>query len=128
MSDLVRDWFQRKLAGGVGQFRGIVTVAHECNAVVGPRSIFGQVRLSLCSNDSFVFESRARWPSENWDRWVLDGVLDVLFGSDHRPTLGVRVVLEEVGWDPVNSAPVAYYRAAKIAVRSALAGDGNSQG
>jgi hypothetical protein len=127
VSDPVRDWFQRKLAGGVGQFRGIITVAHECNTVVGPRSIFARVKLSLCSNDSFVFESRVRWPEENYDRWVLDGVLDALFGVDNKPPLGVRVVLLEAGWDPVNSAPIAYYRAAKIAVRSALAG-GDGQG
>jgi hypothetical protein len=84
--------------------------------------------LSLAVADSFVFESRAQWPEDNYDRWVLDGVLDALFGWDHKPLLGMRVVLEEVGWDPVNSAPIAYYRAAKIVVRSALASGGDGRG
>ena len=94
----------------------------EYNWVTGPRSIYAKVTLSICSHDQFVFESRAQWPEENYDHWVVDGILDALFGWDHKPMLAGRFVLLEIGWHPVNSAPIAYYRAAKTAVRSALLG------
>ena len=120
MSDLVREWFHRKLNGGIAPFRGMVTVSHEYSRVTGPRSIYASVTLSVSANEDFAFESRAHWPEANYDHWVLNGILDALFGHDHKPVLGVRVVLTDVGWHSVNSAPIAYYRAAKIAVRSAL--------
>lgn len=122
VSDLVHEWFDRKLVAGIAPFRGMVTVGHEYERVLGPRSMYAKVSLSICTSEVFAFESRAQWPEENYDRWVLDGILDSLFGWDSKPVLGARVVLEDVGWHPVNSAPIAYYRAAKIAVRSALEG------
>jgi hypothetical protein len=107
VSDLVREWFHRKLGGGILPFRGIVTACHEYERVLGPRSMYARVSLAICTSDAFVFESQADWPEENYDRWVLDGVLDALFGWDSKPMLGARVVLQEVGWHPVNSAPIA---------------------
>jgi hypothetical protein len=98
------------------------TVNYEYNRVVGPRSLFAKVSLSISPHDSFAFESKARWPEENYDTWVIDGILDALFGWDHKYPLGARFVLEEVGWHSVYSAPIAYYRAAKIIVRSVLVG------
>lgn len=122
MVDLVHDWFQRKVAGGVSPLRRMITVSYEYNRVVGPRSIYAKVSLSISPNEVFAFESKARWPQENYDLWVLDGILDALFGSDHKPPLSARFVLEEVGWHSVQSSPMAYYRASKIIVRSVLVG------
>jgi hypothetical protein len=127
VTDLVREWFQRKLANGVSPLRGMMTVDHEYNRVVGPRSIYAKVSLSISPNDVFAFESMARWPDENYDRFVLDGILDALFGWDYKPPVAARFVLQEVGWHPVNSAPIAYYRAAKIIVRSMLVGSDEGQ-
>ena len=100
----------------------MVTVSHESDRVLGPRSSYAKLTLSISPHDSFVFESRAKWPEENYDRWVLDGILDALFGLDHKPPIAARFVLQEVGWHPVNSAPIEYYRAAKAIVRSVIFG------
>ena len=122
MADLVREWFQRKRSSGVSPFRAFVTVSHECNHVTGPRSIYAKVTLSISPCEVFEFDSTAKWPEENYDHFVLDGILDALFGCDHTPMLAARFVLQEVAWHPVNSAPIAYYRAAKIIVKSLLIG------
>ena len=120
MPDFVRDWFKRKLADGVSKLRAFITVTHEINRITGPRSIYAKVTLSIFPHDSFAFESKVQWPEENYDRFVLDGILDGVFGWDLKPPLAARFVLQEVGWHSVNSAPIAYYQVSKTIVRSVL--------
>lgn len=122
MASVIDDWFRRKLGHGVTPLSVTATVGYEYELVVGPKSLYGKVRLSVSPNHAFLFESKALWPQENWDDWVVDGILDALVGSDYQPFLAARFVLLEIGWHAVNSAPIAYYRAAKRAVRSLLDG------
>jgi hypothetical protein len=73
--------------------------------------------------ESFSFSSKAKWPtSDNYESDVLDGVLDALVGSGFYLCLGVSIILEEMGWHDVDSAPVAYYEAARQTILSYLSG------
>jgi hypothetical protein len=96
------------------------TVSHEFNRALGPRSSYGKVVLSIYPSETFSFTSAVQWPDENWDNWVIDGILDAIFCVQHRPLLGVAFRLLEIGYHPVNSAPIAYYWAAKNAVTGFL--------
>src|SRR6516165_722888 len=107
MADLVQQWFQRKRAAGLSPWRGIVTVSHEYTRVLGPRSMYAKVTLSISANESFTFESKVTWPGENYDHHVLDGILDALFGWTWKPLLAGRFVLSNIGWHDVHSAPIA---------------------
>jgi hypothetical protein len=118
--DSIVQWLDRKLVRGPAQLRGVFTVSYEYNRVVGPRSIYAKVVLCAGPAESFSFKSEVRWPAENLDDWVVDGILDALFCVQHRPLLGAEFRLTEVGYHPVHSAPIAYYWAAKNAVLSHL--------
>jgi hypothetical protein len=121
MTAEIHEWLRRKLASGATHYLGLCSVAYEYNQVVGPRSIYGKVRLSFEPNDKFAFESRVVWPPGiNYDTWVIDGILDALIGFRHSPIIGVRCSLDEIGWHDVDSAPIGYYQAAKRAVASLL--------
>jgi hypothetical protein len=96
LSDLVRDWFQRKLAGGVSPLRGMITVSHEYDRVVGPRSIYAKVSLSIWPNEVFAFESKAHWPQENYDQWVLVwGAIGAIVSSIYVCLVSPRHVLAD---------------------------------
>ena len=62
--------------------------------------------------------SDARWPEENYSAAVERGVRDGLRESGYDPELGVRVVLEGVEWDRINSSERAFYVAAKCATKA----------
>ena len=100
--------------------KGCCTISHEFNHIAGPRSVYAKVVLTLEPAESFEFASAVRWPDGNFDDWVVDGILDALFCLQHRPAIAARFRLQEVGWHPVNSAPIAYYWAAKNAVAGYL--------
>ena len=116
----IERWFRRKLEREVVRLTGMVTIGYEYNRVVGPRSIYARVSILVTPSDDFVFESSVQWPGMgNHDDLILDGILDALFGWEFG-LLVARFELVDVGYDPVHSAPIAYYWAAKRAVHSLL--------
>jgi translation elongation factor EF-G len=118
---LIAKWLDRKLSAGVARLPGICTVSHEFNRFLGPRSRFARVALSVEPADEFEYRSKVDWPFDNYDEWVIDGILDALIGAQHRPLIGATFTLIDVGYHPVDSSPIAFYLAAKSAVASLLA-------
>jgi hypothetical protein len=121
-SSIFEEWFRRKTAAKPIPIAGIFRVGYEYNSCVGPRSIYGRVVLSIARSQSFAFASKVEWPAGlgNQEELVLDGILDALFGRQ-RELLVARFELEEIGYHPVNSAPIGYYWAARRIVESVLA-------
>jgi hypothetical protein len=118
---LFADWLERKSARSVLPLEILATVGYEYERVVGPRSIYGRVSIRVSSCATLEFESRVKWPDgDNYDQMVLDGILDALSGWGYRFVVA-RFELLEIGWHPVYSSPIGYYRAAKRAIRSLLA-------
>jgi hypothetical protein len=71
----------------------------------------------------FSFDSVAEWPEAKCDYTVavLDGILDELFATElgYIPAL-VKFTLEKIEWHDVDSSAVAFYHAARGAVREIL--------
>jgi hypothetical protein len=78
------------------------------------------VSIAVQPSDTLEFVSSVEWPDgTNYDQIVFDGILDALMGWGYK-LITARFELREIGWHSVNSAPIAYYNAAKRAVRSLL--------
>jgi hypothetical protein len=116
----LEEWLQRKLNRTVVRLTGMVTIGYEYKRVVGPRSIYAGVSILVTPNDEIEFETKPDWPGKRRDEpMIFDGILDALVGWEYG-LLVARFTVVEVGYDPVNSAPIAYYWAAKRAVQSLL--------
>lgn len=85
---------------------------------LGPRFDAAGVSLHLETHDRYEFISAAQWPEDDYTRAVERGVRDGLQESGYDPDMGVRVVLEAVEYDQVNSSEHTFYVAAKCAARA----------
>jgi hypothetical protein len=66
------------------------------------------------------------WPSPEGDytNAILDGILDELFATEPGPVAGkIHSTLEKIEWHDVDSSAVAFYHAARGAVREILGRD-----
>ena len=99
-----------------------IEVSFRFSVPTGPRSEAAGVSLGLYVYDSYEFVNAAEWPAEwpgaDYSRAVERGVRDGLRECGFDPDLGVRVVLEAVEFDPVNSDERSFYIAAKCAALS----------
>src|SRR5207249_11436772 len=94
--------------------------------LLGPRGQFAVVVLWGEPAPAFAFESLAKWPEPACDYTlaVLDGILDELFATDLvHVVANVRFTLESIQWHDVDSSAVAFYHAARGAVREILGRD-----
>jgi hypothetical protein len=80
----------------------------------------GGVKLRFESGDAFSFLSNASWPSsDNYEAAIRQGVESVFierFGA----LSPVRVTLEDVSWDPINSCEAGFRSAARAATIACL--------
>jgi hypothetical protein len=97
-----------------------VRASFEYSRHLGPRFMHGGVELRFESGDSFSFSSNASWPSpDNYETAIRQGVEGVLmerFGA----LSAVRVTLEGVSWDPINSCEAGFRCAARAATIACL--------
>lgn len=100
------------------KYSGIVRLKFSYSRALGPRREAAGVALSLSVQEAYEFVNAARWPAESYGAAVERGVRDGLAEMGVDPDAGVRVVLEEVEFDPVHSSERAFYRAAKCAAKS----------
>lgn len=113
-SELFYKWFERKLSLEPLPIKGSVVVAYEYKKYIG-RYLYAKVVISASNADEFSFESEAEWKQEDYTQAVLNGILDVLFSYRSTPILKGAFVLKEIGWDDIDSAEIAFYRAARMA-------------
>lgn len=96
-------------------FRGVITAGYEFNQYHGPRYVYAKVVLSASPADEYSFESEATWPqANNYEAAIRKGILDAL--APLPDSVGVKVILKDIGWHEISSNEVAYYQAAKIAM------------
>ena len=100
------------------KYGGTVRLKFGYSRALGPRREAACVELSLSVQDVYEFVDAARWPAEDYGAAVERGVRDGLAEAGVDPEAGVRVVLESVEFDRVNSSERAFYRAAKCAVKA----------
>lgn len=122
--ELVNKWYSEKVSDEILAIINKVEVNEKYQVHTGGRTIFGELSLVAEPSDKFSFKNQVTWPdekfSEMYDKMILHGLLDVLFGHTEKPILGMSIVLKEIGWDEIDSCPIGYYHAAKKAAHKIL--------
>jgi hypothetical protein len=122
----LEEWLSRKRDRPQLPIREVRAARFKFTRPLGPRGQFAVVYLRGEPAAEFSFTSVAEWPEPTCDYnvAVLDGILDELFATDlgHVPAL-VKFTLEKIEWHHVDSCAVAFYHAARGAVREILGRD-----
>ena len=100
------------------KFRGEIQICFQYSEHLGPRFEAAGVTLRLITHDSYEFASTAQWPEEDYSMAVERGVRDGLRESGYDPDLGIRVLLEDVEYDRIDSSERSFYVAAKCATKA----------
>ena len=120
------DWLSRKRKRPQLSIRERRSARFKFTRALGPRGQFAVVQMRGEPAAEFSFTSVAEWPGPKCDYSlaVLDGILDELFAVDlgHVPAR-VQFTLEKIEWHDVDSSAVAFYHAARGAVREILGRD-----
>jgi hypothetical protein len=98
------------------KFRGQIQIAFSYSEHLGPRFDGAGVSLKMMTNDSYEFINAAQWTEYNFGNEVEKGVRDGLSEIGYNPDLGIRIILESIEYDSVNSSEHSFYIAAKSAV------------
>jgi hypothetical protein len=126
MMNYLDHWLARKSSLTQISIRENRSARFRFMRALGPRGQFAVVYLLGEPAEEFGFTSIADWPSSECDYTtaVLDGILDELFATDlgHIPAR-VKFTLERIEWHDVDSCAVAFYNAARGAVRDILGRD-----
>lgn len=100
------------------KFRGQIQIDFRYSEHLGPRYEGAGVSLRLITYDRYEFVNSAKWIAEDYGYAVEKGIRDGLAESDCDPDLGIRIVLESVDFDPVNSNEHSFYAAAKSVAKA----------
>ena len=113
-------WFASRTAGKVMRLKTACRFTEEYRRHTGGKDIYGKVVLSASPSDEFRFISYATWPDarskEEMEDYVVSAILRRVLLEEYFPVLGLRIVLEDVGWDAVNSCAIGYYLATEAAI------------
>ena len=123
MMQYLNDWLARKSVRPTLSIREARSIRFEYKRALGPRGAFAVVHLRGEQAAEFAFSSVVEWPvpEDDYTTAVLDGILDELFATDvGHVVANVRFTLEKIEWHDVDSCAVAFYHAARGAVRELL--------
>lgn len=123
MTQFLDQWLNRKRSRPLLSIREPRTSRYKFTRSLGPRGHFAVVQIRGEPAGDFAFQTRVTWPQSRMDysTAVLDGILDELFASDLGYVVAkVHFTLEEIEWHDVDSCAVAFYHAARGAVREIL--------
>jgi hypothetical protein len=126
MMHYLEEWLARKCGRPQLSIREERSARFKLTRHLGPRGQFAVVHIRGEPANTFGFASVVEWPSPECDYTaaVLDGILDELFAADLGHVAGkVHFTLEKIEWHDVDSSAVAFYHAARGAVREILGRD-----
>lgn len=122
----LENWLSRKRERPQLSIREKRISRFKFTRALGPRGQFAVVHMRGEPATELSFTSLAKWPGPTCDytEAVLDGILDELFAVDlgHVPAR-IHFTLEKIEWHDVDSSAVAFYYAARGAVREILGRD-----
>lgn len=116
-------WIEMKRARDTRSLEYELSAEGKFQKIYGPRADFGKVLISARPAEAFSFDSNAQWDSEqdNYDEFVLEGILDELFTRGLAPVpLLTAFTLDQIWWHPVDGSANAFYFAARDAIDSIL--------
>jgi hypothetical protein len=122
----LENWLARKCERPLVSIRETRTSRFKFLRALGARGQYAVVEMRGEPAVEFSFSSVARWPGPEFDytEAVLEAILDELYAVElgHVPAR-IRLTLQEIEWHDVDSSPVAFYHAARGAVREILGRD-----
>jgi len=121
MKDFLQSWSEDLCSSSPLSLRATVEVLGERSADIGPRSEKAKVRVVAHPADRFEVVNKMS-KTEALDRLghpeaVVFGILDVLMVSMTAPLRNVRLVLDQVEFDPIRSSAMAFRQAGRDAGR-----------
>jgi hypothetical protein len=126
MNSIIDSWLSDVRARPAIRFPRAIVADGERTAHLGPRKEFAKVRIGFEPADSFECSTggvSGDADSVAFAEAALLGALDVLITSAPYPILKVRVVIEKIEADPIDSSEQAFRLAGRDAARKALGGD-----
>ncbi|MBI2809152.1 MAG: hypothetical protein HYX68_29570 [Planctomycetes bacterium] len=123
MTHFLDEWLIRKRGRPLLSIREARTSRFKYTRQLGARGHFAVVQLRGEPASDFAFRSRVNWlvRGADYSTAVLDGILDELFASNLGHVVAkVHFTLEAIEWHEVDSCAVAFYHAARGAVREIL--------
>jgi len=123
MTSPIDRWYARKLNGRLKRLKAPCRTTQEFVRHAGLGK-YAKLTISAEPADSFSFCSDAAWATEadreEFEPYVLDGILDLLMVGPSDPILGVRIVLESAITRPVESNGASFYLAARAATQEII--------
>ncbi len=124
MKDFPRIWAEALLSARPMPLLQSVTVVGERDAHLGPRLEFARVKISVEPANKLEVVDAAQTNEEmrnlGYPDSVVLGILDILMVALSAPVRAVRIVLEEVEYDPISSSPMAFRQAGRDAGRKVI--------
>jgi hypothetical protein len=123
MMNILNQWRDCLLDPPIFRFPKVVTATGERVAHLGPRFDFARIHVRFEPADEFSasWEAPAGDPDEvEFIRGALFGVLDILVSFSKCPVINVKVVIERMEIDAVDSNAHAFRLAGRDAAQKAL--------
>jgi hypothetical protein len=120
MKDYTKLWFDRLLRRNTIPIASPLTITGERNKHLGPMFQFASVNLTIESSQDFEVVDNVSANDElrrlGYPEMVIFGLLDILMVSDFFVG-NVRIVLNEIRYDEIDSSPMALREAGRDAGR-----------
>ena len=100
------------------KYRGLIKIRFWYSEALGPRSHTAGVSLSLSSQDSYEFVNAAQWTIADYSHAVEKGIKEGLLETGFDPEMGIKITLDAIDEDHIDSSEHAFYIAAKCAAKS----------
>lgn len=121
--DYLERWFRHTRGLRSGTLREPIRVRGIEDRHLGPR--WSRASVSAVVEPAEHLDVVFQLPAEDLDRahsegfsdWAVFGFLDVLLTARDYPITRIRLVIHDLGIDPVDSSPMAFRRAGRAAAR-----------
>jgi hypothetical protein len=122
----LQDWYTRKTGGTTSRLKTECTATEEWSRFTG-RPHYAKVSLRAEPSSTFELLSEpGAWTNDTWkeefEPYVLDGVVSELLQHPGTPVLGIRVFVVSTVVDEIDSNGSSFYMAAKAATEKLLRG------
>lgn len=122
----LKDWFSDLESKPGITWKKNISITGECNRHIGPSIWFASVTLGLSPSDQFEVENTLDpkvaelIQDRGWYDYIVYGVLDVMLATPTSPIRNFRLIINQVGFNEVESNQTAFRLAARDAAIKAL--------
>ena len=119
-SILLNNWYERKVNKPVVKITNNIKVTETFKKQTCGL-IYAKLSISVTPEETLIIKSNINWniykSNLNYERAIIDGILDELLCGVNSHLLGMKIVIEDVDIDIVASNSMAFYIAARNAAK-----------